>query len=254
MTTDSTAPSAPVALVTGAAKRIGNKLATRLHANGHAVIIHYHHSAGEAESLVACLNDARPASAVAIQANLCDSDDVRTLARQALAWRGKVDVLINNASMFYPTPLAKADSNDWQQLMGSNAQGPLFLSQALAPALMQSAGTIINMIDMHIDRPLPNHSIYCMAKSALASLTRSLATELAPAVRVNGIAPGAILWPERDMDDDDKQAMLDTIPLERLGTPDDIADAACFLLTAQYITGQILYVDGGRSVHANASA
>ena len=143
---------------------------------------------------------------------------------------------------------------DWQALTGSNVQGPLFLTQALAGALTHSQGCVINMIDMHIDRPLPQHSVYVAAKAALASVTRSLATEMAPAVRVNGIAPGAILWPERSLSEEEKQALLDSIPLKALGTPDDIAHTMLFLLQADYITGQIIYVDGGRSIACAASA
>lgn len=253
MTTDiATTDTRRVALITGAAKRIGKTLTTRLHEAGFSVIVHYHHSDTDAHALVTQLNDSRADSAVAVRADLCDTVQVKHLADDALRCWGRIDVLINNASMFYPTPIDEATEQDWHQLMGSNAQGALFLSQALRTSLTQNQGTIINMIDMHIDRPLREHSIYCMAKSALASLTRSLASELAPAVRVNGIAPGAILWPETEMDDNDKQQMLDTILLGRLGSPDDIADTACFLLDASYITGQILYVDGGRSIYPNA--
>ncbi len=254
MNSEVTNHTPPVALITGAAKRIGKTLATRLHDEGYSVIVHFNQSANAADTLVASLNDKRADSAKALQADLCDPQAVESLGKRALNCWGQVNVVINNASMFYPTPLNEASQDDWQKLMGSNAQGPLFLNQYLAPVLKQTEGVIINMIDMHIDRPLPNHSIYCMAKSALASLTRSLAVELAPSVRVNGIAPGAILWPDRDIDDDDKQGMLNTIPLARLGTPEDIADTACFLLNAKYVTGQILYVDGGRSIYANTSA
>ena len=252
MTPDVETTAAPrIALITGAAKRIGKTLATRLHDTGFSVIVHYHQSQQAADDLVAHLNERRADSAIAIQADLCNPTQVNHLAEAALRCWGKVDVLINNASLFFPTPLGEATQQHWQQLMGSNAQGALFLSKALASSLKRSNGSIINMIDMHIDRPLPEHSIYCMAKSALASLTRSLASELAPEIRVNGIAPGAILWPEGEISDDDKQQMLNTIPLARLGSPDDIADTACFLLQASYITGQILYVDGGRSIQAN---
>ncbi|GGW76301.1 pteridine reductase [Alteromonas halophila] len=254
MTQHSTSAGQPVALVTGSAKRIGKTLITRLHAQGYAVIVHYHHSADAADTLVTSLNDTRSGSATALQADLSDPQAVKRLGQDALRCFGRLDVLINNASAFYPTPLNEASPDDWHSLMGSNVQGAYFLTQAVAGALNKTEGVIINMVDMHIDRPLPEHSLYCMAKSALASLTRSLATELAPDVRVNGIGPGAILWPERDMDEDDRQAMLAGIPLNRLGSPDDIADTALFLIKARYITGQIIYVDGGRSIHAVASA
>lgn len=257
----------PVALITGAAKRIGATMAKTLHSAGYRVIVHYGQSAEDATALVSSLNAIRPNSAICLQANLCKLEDITRLAEQATApdafssssiantqsQRG-IDVLINNASSFYPTPLGDISASDWQSLVGSNVQGPLFLSQALWPALKASNGCIINMVDMHIDRPLPHHTVYGLAKTALASITRSLAVEMAPHVRVNGIAPGAILWPERELEHDQKQRLLDSIPLGGLGSPEDIANTATFLISAQYITGQIIYVDGGRSLHTNASA
>ncbi|MCU7553882.1 pteridine reductase [Alteromonas sp. ASW11-19] len=243
-----------VALVTGAAKRIGAVIARTLHQSGYRVIIHYGQSTDEANALASALNSERANSAVTLQADLCDMNDVARLAREAQQQWGQVDVLVNNASAFFPTPLGEITDLQWQALVGSNVQGPLFLSQALTPALRERQGNIINLVDMHIHRPLLAHSIYCLAKSALASLTRSLATELAPAVRVNGVGPGAILWPEREMTDTERDALLSSIPLQRLGTPEDIAQAISFLLNAPYITGQILYVDGGRSVHTHATA
>ncbi|BFT30650.1 pteridine reductase [Alteromonas sp. D210916BOD_24] len=245
--------SAPVALITGAAKRIGARIATQLHQAGYNIIVHFDRSHAEAEALVATLNKVRSHSAISLQANLCDIHATQTLASHALQEWGRIDVLVNNASSFYPTPVGNIKESDWTSLVGSNVQGPLFLCQALADALHQHAGCIVNMIDMHIERPLPNHSVYVLAKTALASLTRSLAVELAPRVRVNGIGPGAILWPQREMDDAEKQSLIDTIPLGVLGTPQDIANTVMFLVSAPYITGQIIYVDGGRSLYTNAS-
>jgi pteridine reductase len=270
--------NSPVALITGAAKRIGATMAKTLHSAGYRVIIHYGHSAEDANALVNSLNAKRPNSAICLQADLCKLEDITRLAEQATApdafslgsntvhaesnvkagsnvkAMGRIDVLINNASSFYPTPLGDISANDWQALVGSNVQGPLFLSQALWPTLKACNGCIINMVDMHIDRPLPHHTVYGLAKTALASITRSLAVEMAPEVRVNGIAPGAILWPERELEHDQKQRLLDSIPLGGLGSPEDIANTATFLISANYITGQIIYVDGGRSLHTNASA
>ena len=245
--------AAPVALITGAAKRIGATIAIQLHLQGYRVIVHYGSSADEAQALVDKLNSQRPSSAQCLQANLCEPEDIDALAKNAANIWGRVDVLVNNASSFYPTPFGDIKESDWLSLVGSNVKGPLFLTQALAPDLAKTKGVVINMVDMHIDRPLPQHSVYILAKSGLASLTRSLATELAPNVRVNGIGPGAILWPERAMETEEKQKLIDTIPLGALGSPQDIANAVLFLIDASYITGQILYVDGGRSLHTSAS-
>ncbi len=246
--------SGPVAFITGAAKRIGAAMACQLHSEGYRVIIHYGHSKDDALALAEKLNNQRADSAICLQANLCNSDEVSTLGRRALGIWGQIDVLVNNASSFYPTPVGEISEEDWVSLIGSNVKGPLFLSQALAPALALSNGCIINMVDMHVDRPLPKHSVYLIAKSGLASLTKSLAIDLAPHVRVNGIAPGAILWPEREMGDDEKEKLLSSIPLGELGAPADIAKTLSFLVSAPYITGQIIYVDGGRSLHTGASA
>ena len=244
----------PVALITGAAKRIGAAMACKLHSQGYRIIIHYGHSKDHAFALAETLNSQRADSATCLQANLCNSDDVNSLGQQALRVWGKLNVLVNNASSFYPTPVGDISEDDWVSLIGSNVKGPLFLAQALAPALKESKGCIINMIDMHIDRPLPKHSVYLLAKSGLASLTQSLAIDLAPHVRVNGIAPGAILWPEREMDDEEKYKLVSSIPLGELGTPEDIANTLSFLTSASYITGQIIYVDGGRGLYTGASA
>ena len=246
--------SGPVALITGAAKRIGAAMATRLHSEGFRVIIHYGHSKDDAHTLAQKLNDIRPESATCLQANLCDSEDVEALSEKAVNVWGQLDVLVNNASSFYPTPIGSISEEDWLSLVGSNVKGPLFLSQALAPALRKAKGCIVNMVDMHIDRPLPKHSVYLLAKSGLASLTQSLAIDLAPDIRVNGIGPGAILWPERAMEDDEKEKLLSSIPLGELGKPEDIAKTLSFLISASYVTGQIIFVDGGRSLYTGASA
>ncbi|WP_394220707.1 pteridine reductase [Alteromonas gracilis] len=246
--------SSPVALITGAAKRIGAAMVRQLHGEGYRVIIHYEHSKNDALALAETLNIQRTNSAACIQANLCDPQEARNLGERALCLWGRLDVLVNNASSFYPTPVGDISEDDWTSLVGSNVKGPLFLSQALTPALTQSQGCIINMVDMHIDRPLLKHSVYLLAKSGLASLTQSLAVELAPHVRVNGIAPGAILWPERSMDNQEKDKLVSSIPLGKLGNPNDIATTLSFLISAPYITGQIIYVDGGRSLYTGASA
>ena len=246
--------SGPVALITGAAKRIGAAMATRLHNEGFRVIIHYGHSKDDAHTLAQKLNDIRPESATCLQANLCDSEEVKALSDNAVSVWGQLDVLVNNASSFYPTPIGSISEDDWLSLVGSNVKGPLFLSQALAPALRKTKGCIVNMVDMHIERPLPKHSVYLLAKSGLASLTQSLAIDLAPDIRVNGIGPGAILWPEREMEDNEKDKLLSSIPLGELGKPDDVAQTLSFLVSASYVTGQIIFVDGGRSLYTGASA
>jgi len=239
----------PVALITGAARRLGACTAATLHRRGYRVIIHYHRSGQAATELVSRLNHTRPDSAVTVSGDLVHGDLAR-LAEQALDRFGQMDLLVNNASSFYSTPLDRTEEEHWVDLLGTNAKAPLMLSRYLAGALRQRGGNIINMIDIHAQHPLKHHTVYCMAKAALAMMTRSLAKELAPQIRVNGVAPGAILWPETAIPDDDKrQAMLAEIPLQRTGTPRDIADTIAFLaLDAPYITGQIIAVDGGRSL------
>lgn len=239
---------APVALVTGSALRLGRQMIISLHQQGYRVIIHYHRSAAAAEELAAKLNQLTANSAATVQANLTDDVAITTLAANTLACFGRLDLLINNASSFYPTPLAAATLDAWQDLFGSNVKAPYFLSQALAPELAKRQGCIINMVDIHAERPLADHSIYCMAKAALQMMTKALARELAPAVRVNGIAPGAILWPSQDLPESDKTAVLAQVPMQRLGNPTDIANTMLFLAQAPYVTGQIVAVDGGRSL------
>ncbi|PKM19668.1 MAG: pteridine reductase [Gammaproteobacteria bacterium HGW-Gammaproteobacteria-15] len=241
----------PVALITGSAKRLGRKMIETLHANDYRVIIHCNRSRSEADTLAQQLNQQRPDSAAVIQADLLQEASWPQLAKQAVACFGRLDALVNNASSFYPTPVEAANTAQWQDLFGSNVKAPYFLSQALASELARHNGAIVNMVDIHASKPLAGHSIYCMAKAALLMMTKSLALELAPAIRVNGIAPGAILWPGEQsvaLKQHDKEAILAQIPLQQLGTATDIAQTLLFLLKAPYITGHIITVDGGRSL------
>lgn len=240
-----------VTFITGSAKRLGAHTSEYLHSLGSKVVIHYDQSNVEAYTLCDRLNQIRPNSAALVQGNLADITAVETIGEQAINAFGRLDVLINNASSFYPTPIGSIKEDDWYSLVGSNMQGPLFLSQYCAKALSARNGAIINMVDIHAAKPLKNHTLYCMAKSALVTMTQSLAIELAPEVRVNGIAPGAILWPENLLKDDDKQKILLQIPAQRLGQMQDIAHAIGFLIEASYVTGQILAVDGGRSLSSD---
>lgn len=241
----------PVALVTGGARRIGAALCRALHERGYRVLIHYRSSADTAHALADDLNRARAESAICIPGALEETSAVHRIASVALDAWGGIDVLVNNASSFYPTPLAEVSDEDWNILMGSNLKGPLFLSQQLHDSLRLRRGCILNMVDIHADVPLADHPVYCAAKAGLAMLTRALARDLGPEVRVNGIAPGAILWPEGDSEFTTReQRILDQIPARRRGQPDDIVRTALFLIEdAPYITGQIIAVDGGRSVY-----
>ena len=236
-----------VALVTGSSKRIGATIAKYLHAAGYNVALHYRESKKDAELLMTEFNNARPQSAVIIQADLHNSESVNSLAIETVnAWK-KLDLLVNNASLFYPTLFSDATQTDWDQLFNSNLRGPYFLIQALAEELKKSRGSIVNIADIYADHPLKNHSIYCMAKAGNVMMTKSLALELAPDVRVNGIAPGAILWPENYNTDIGK--ILDKIPLHKTGNPEEIAKLVLYLADqSHYITGQIIKVDGGRSL------
>jgi pteridine reductase len=247
MTTNNT----KVALVSGAAKRIGAEIARQLHAAHFNLVIHYQHSEDDAQSLAQELNNIRPNSAITIQADLNNTEQLNALAEHASQqWQG-INLLVNNASSFYPTPFGSATQQDWDNLIGSNLKAPYFLAQALAPQLEAASGCIINIADIYAEKPLRNHSIYSIAKAGNLMLTKSLAQELAPRVRVNGIAPGAILWPEQEdkISDEDKEKLLCKIPLQQRGQAQDIAKAILFLVNdAPYITGQILVVDGGRSL------
>lgn len=242
--------TAPVSLITGAARRVGKAIAEHLHAQGQRVIIHCHHSQRDANALVQQLNTLRPNSAHVIVADLCDLDALQTLAEQSSSHWQRLDCLVNNASTFYPTAIGDSSEAQWDDLFGSNAKAPFFLAQACTPALQKSQGCIINIADIHAERPLKQHSIYCMAKAANVMLTKTLAKELAPDVRVNGISPGAIMWPEQNMDIQMQRNILNRIPLQRNGSANDIAQLVGQLQKSHYITGQIIAVDGGRSLHS----
>ena len=238
-------------LVTGAARRVGAEIARRLHAGGARLALHYRHSAGEAEALAAELCALRADSAFAVRLDLAETPRLGELVKAAIDKFGRLDGLVNNASRFFPTPLGGVDRAAWDELMGSNLMGPLFLTQALAPALREARGAIVNIVDIHAQRPLAGYPVYCAAKAGLAALTRSFAIELAPAVRVNGVSPGPIEWPEDDQfPPAERERIVAHTLLGRVGSPDDIARTVAFLMfDAPYITGQILAVDGGRSAH-----
>jgi pteridine reductase len=247
--TSNDALSGRVALITGGAKRLGNAIAHALHGAGAQVVIHYRSSKTSAAALVNEFNAARANSAVALGCDLLDTQALPALIEQTLAHFGRLDVLVNNASSFYPTPLGKITEQQWDDLIGSNLKAPLFLVQAAAPELRARRGLIINMVDIHAQRPLPEHTVYSVAKAGLVTLTKSLARELGPEVRVNGIAPGPVLWPEHAMSAALQQEIIGKTALKRTGSPDDIARAVLFFAKdAAYVTGQILAVDGGRSI------
>jgi pteridine reductase len=240
------------ALITGGAKRIGAEIARMLHAEGMNIAIHYRSSKDEAQQLCNQLNHLRENSAIILQANLLQIADLPALVNQAARHWSGLDALINNASTFYPTPVGDITEAQWDDLMGSNLKAPLFLSQAAAPHLKQSHGNIINIVDVHGFRPMKNHPVYCAAKAGLAMLTQSLAKELGPEVRVNGIAPGAIMWPENNLEQDVtlRELILDRTALKRQGEPRDIAATVRFLIRdANYITGQVIPVCGGRTIN-----
>ncbi|AMX01512.1 pteridine reductase [Microbulbifer thermotolerans] len=238
------------ALITGAAARLGRAIARELHRD-HRVAVHYRRSADAAHTLVEELNRLRPDSAIALQSELATAADCEQLAVRAAAQWGSIEVLVNNASAFFPTPLDTADESAWEQLIGSNLKAPFFLSQALADTLAHGKGCIVNMADIHAERPMPGHPIYCIAKAGLVMLTKSLALELAPRVRVNALAPGAILWPEQEnANQAAKTRILERIPLARTGGEKDVARTVRFLVSeAPYISGQVIAVDGGRSLN-----
>ncbi len=244
-------PMTPVILVTGAARRVGAEIARELHAAGARVALHFRHSRSDAETLAAGFNATRPGSASIFQADLLDSTSLPGLVSAVMECFGRLDGLVNNASSFFPTALGQIDEAAWFDLMGSNLKAPLFLSQSAAPHLKASGGAIINIVDIHAERPLKGYPLYCAAKAGLLGLTRALAVELAPEVRVNGVAPGAIEWPDDgQFPAEERQAVVAHTLLGRIGTPSDIARTVRFLLfDAPYITGQIIPVDGGRSAH-----
>lgn len=239
-------------LITGAARRIGAAIATLFHGRGYDVVIHYNHSEKEAQALVESLNAKRPASALCLQADLGTLSQVLSLASEALAWRGGIDVLINNASRFYPSAIGEVDETIWDDLLSSNLKGGFFLSQALAKSLQSRKGCIINLTDIHADGGLKGYPVYSIAKAGVKMMTKALARELAPLVRVNGISPGAILWPENDPSEKEQSeaqsAVLRDIALQRMGSADEIAATAWYLAEeARYCTGQTIRVDGGRT-------
>ena len=242
----------PVALITGAAHRLGAHTAETLHARGWNVVIHYRGREQQARALADKLNQQRPASAVCYHADLADMNQLRQLAEQACAHWGQLDALVNNASVFYPNPTEDASEQDWDTILGANLKAPFFLLQQCLPALKAASGSVVNMIDIYSEKPLKDHPLYCASKAGLAALTRSWAKDLAPDVRVNGVSPGAILWPEGEsaVDAAHQQAILDKTPQARTGNPADIAGAIAYLVCdAPFITGQILSVDGGRSLN-----
>jgi len=239
----------PVALITGAGKRVGAVIARTLHAAGYDLALHYRHSAAEAELLAASLERQRNGSTFTVQAELADLDALPVMVQQIVNRFGRLDALVNNASAFYPTPVGTATPAQWNELFASNAQAPFFIAQAATPALREARGAIVNMVDIYAERPLANHPLYCMAKAALEAMTRSLALDLGPDVRVNGVAPGAVMWPSDGKPYDDQQAMLARTPLRRAGSPEDVAGAVLWLLRdAPFVTGQIIRVDGGRTL------
>lgn len=241
----------PVALVTGAARRLGAAIARRLHADGYDLAVHYRSSEADMRALAAELEAARAGSVLTLQADLAEFDRLPELIARTIGRYGRLDALVNNASTYYATPLGSATPAQWDELFASNARAPLFLAQAAAPHLKAARGAIVNLADIYAERPLPGHAVYCMAKAALVMMTKALAVELAPEVRVNAIAPGAILWPQSDRNDAKQTAMLARTPLARTGTPDEIADAVRWLLReATYCTGQVLRLDGGRLLEA----
>ncbi|MHB1941606.1 MAG: pteridine reductase [Acidiferrobacteraceae bacterium] len=238
-----------VVLVTGGARRVGAAIARCLHAEGMSLVIHYRHSEREALALKEDLERTRPESVRLVMGALGADAVARQIIRDAIAAFGRLDALVNNASAFYPTPLGQVTENEWEDLMASNLKAPFFLAQAASAELRAREGCIVNLVDIHAERPLKNYPVYSIAKAGLAMMTWSMARELAPEVRVNGVAPGTILWPERAVDEVIKGEILARVPQKREGSPEDLAQAVRFFLRdAPYVSGQILAVDGGRSV------
>jgi len=237
-----------VALITGAAHRLGAETARSLHAEGMRLVLHYRHSRKAAQALQKELNEQRADSVILVQADLLSNNGMPSIVAQAIDSFGRLDVLINNASTFYPTQVGTVNEDQWDDLMGSNLKAPFFLSQAAAPFLAKHQGNIINIVDVHADRPLKGHPVYSAAKAGLVMLTKALAVELGPEIRVNAVAPGAILWPE-NIDQVTKQRIISRTVLKRKGDPTDIAKAILYLIKdAGYMSGQVLTVDGGRSL------
>ena len=236
-------------LITGGARRVGAEIGRTLHGAGANLVVHYRKSANEVAELADALNGSRAKSVVTFQADLLDLGKLPALVEFAVRSFGSLDVLVNNASTFYPTKIGDITPSAWDDLLGTNLKVPLFLSQAAAPELKKSSGLILNIVDIHALRPLRHYTVYCAAKAGLHMLTRSLAKELGPEVRVNGISPGPVLWPEHDGDSATRAKIIQRTILQKMGTPEDIARTALFFASqAPFITGQILAVDGGRSV------
>ncbi len=241
--------SGKAALITGGARRVGAAIARRLHAAGASVLLHYRDSEADAAKLEAELNALRPKSAAKVKAELLAPIAPRALLSAARAAFGRLDLLVNNASSFFPVEVGAIEASHWEELIGSNLRAPMFICQEAAPELAKNAGAIVNIVDIHAERPLKGYPVYSIAKAGLAALTRSLALELAPRVRVNGVAPGAIAWPDDgQFSGAERERIIATTPLARIGSPEDIAQAVHFLACAPYVTGQVIAVDGGRSI------
>jgi pteridine reductase len=243
--------SPQVALITGAARRIGAEVARTLHADGINIVLHCHTSCEEGSGLCDSLNALRPSSAVTVRADLCDILSLNEMITEALSVWGRIDILINNASRFYRTEMGKVTEFAWDDLMNSNLKAPFFLSQAAAPYLAKNRGCIINIADIHGDRPMRDYSAYCISKAGLIMLTKSLAKELGPRVRVNAVSPGPMIWPEgeNNLSEDLKQKLISRTALKAVGNPNEIAKAVLyFVRDGLYLTGQVLAVDGGRSL------
>jgi pteridine reductase len=238
------------ALVTGAARRIGACIAETLHQRGCDVFLHYHHSVDEVNSLAERLNSERPGSAAVVQADLGDADSIDNLAATLRSHTGSLSLLVNNASQFFPTEVGSTTQQQWDDLMDSNLRGAYFLTQALLPELSVGGGSVVNLLDVHASKPMPGHAVYSAAKAGMQMMTLALAKELGPTIRVNGVAPGAILWPEQEISSEEQQEILNKTVMGKAGSPQDIASAVVYLgLDASYVTGQILAVDGGRSLN-----
>ena len=239
-----------VALVTGAARRIGAAIARTLHAAGYDLALHYRGSGQDMLALAAALDQARSGSVLTLQADLAEASAPAGLVDDAVRHFGRLDALVNNASAFFESPLADTTAEQWDTLFAINARAPFLLCQAAAPALRESGGAIVNLTDLYAPRPRPDVLAYAASKAALEALTRGMASAMGPAVRVNAVAPGAILWPEQGAEDGERQAMLARTPLGRTGTVDEIAESVRWLLMdAGFVTGQVLRVDGGRDAH-----
>jgi pteridine reductase len=237
-------------LITGAARRIGACIATTLHQRGCNVFLHYHNSSDPVSELAEQFNALRPDSAFILKADLGKENDINMLAAEVKARVAQLDLLVNNASRFFPTTIGSTSMTQWDELMDSNLRGPYFLTQALLPELATAGGSVVNLLDVHAVRPMHGHAVYCMAKAGLQMMTLAMAKDLGPQIRVNGVAPGAILWSKHDCSSEDQQKILKKTVMGRAGNPEDIASAVVYLgLDAPYVTGQVLAVDGGRSLN-----